>query len=145
MIATQDRILDMALLTERRWNAELELLSLICPRPRYRWPLAMSLGATAHDFTGDDSWLIGSVLHVASYEGQIPCMKLAARMLFDAGMWRDDEERPFICGTNWGPGPLVALFNSAAYINPNEIPLITAGIERVHALPTIQAVGSAAA
>jgi hypothetical protein len=118
----------------QRWRAEVQLLAAIAPAPRFRWPLATSLGVTVADFTWPDSNAIGRALRVGHQHGQRIVCLLARDLLIAVGCWDADDLRPFVGSSKWGPGGLAAIFVRSADIR-NEAEAITSALAAVRALP----------
>lgn len=134
----QDQIsIECAGAYDARWRAEVALLGLLCPAPSFRWgTIGGELRIDIPDFSSDDTNLIARALCVGFSHGRDICAKLAALELLRANLWDIDDDRDFVTGLRWGPGPLAALFIRSSNLF-NERELIARMLGRVRRLPPI--------
>jgi hypothetical protein len=97
-----------------RATAEVKLLACIAPIGRFGMALAAKAGIQIQHFEQPDTLAIYAALTLANSDGRIAdkikTARLARLALEDAGLWDDSDERTFVAGMRWGPGPLTELF-----------------------------------
>jgi hypothetical protein len=126
-----------------RWSAEIALLALIAPAPKYRWQLAVDAGISIDDFTSDDGELIYRAFFVAHEHGPRICALLIRNLLIEDGFWDKTDSRPFVASSAWGPGPLACIFNRSIHLR-NEREVIARALRMVRSLPAIPKLKAAA-
>lgn len=136
--------LGFAAALDARWRAEVGLLGLLCPEPRARWGhIGADLGIDVPDFTGEDTNIIARALCVVcnekiSGDARRICCRLAKMELEENHMWDDDDNRPQISRSIWGPVQLAVLFSKSMSLENDEIwTLIVSQYGRMQRLPEI--------
>src|SRR5262245_57570596 len=79
-----------------RCEAELVLVSIIAPAPRFRWPLATEIGLDVDEFSAPECFAIARVLHFGHHHGRALCFAVAQKLLAAENLWDPTNNQPFV-------------------------------------------------
>lgn len=107
-------------LSAQRAKIEVELLASIADAPRAAVAILSRLGVSVAHFAEEDTTRIYLVLEVASRMDGPPMDKakvgrLCRKMLEAAHQWDNNDDREYVAGPRWGPGPLAALLSRVKF------------------------------